>query len=181
MKCLKAFGIISIVLVVIATLYLVAGGYNVAADDPHWRATALLLTAVRERSIASRASPIVAPPDLNTAKRVADGAVDYAEMCAGCHLAPGIKNTELREGLYPTPPDLAHDPVSDPKVAFWTIKHGIKMTGMPAWGKSHNDELIWNMVAFLRKLPDTTPERYRALTAKARPDEHGHDDDPMRQ
>jgi hypothetical protein len=24
---------------------------------------------------------------------------------------------------------------------FWLIKHGIKMTGMPAWGASHGDEL----------------------------------------
>jgi len=30
------------------------------------------------------------------------------------------------------------------------------------------------MVAFLRKLPDLSPQRYGALTAGAKPGEHGH-------
>jgi mono/diheme cytochrome c family protein len=41
----------------------------------------------------------------------------------------------------------------DPAAAFWTIKHGIKATGMPAWGKSMGDEYIWGIVAFLDQLP----------------------------
>jgi len=51
------------------------------------------------------------------------------------------------------------------------IKHGIKMSAMPAWGFSHDDATIWSMVAFLQKMPGMTPAEYRAIVAKAPPDE----------
>lgn len=76
-------------------------------------------------------------------------------------------------GLNPAPPDLTQG-VPRPAESFWVIKHGIKMTGMPAWGRSHKDDQIWSMVAFLRKLPDLSPQRYGALTAGAKPGQHGH-------
>ena len=43
------------------------------------------------------------------------------------------------------------------------MKHGIKMTGMPAWGVTHSDQLLWDIVAFLQKLPSLTPEQYRSM------------------
>ena len=46
-------------------------------------------------------------------------------------------------------------------------KHGIKMTGMPAWGVTHSDKLLWDVVAFLQKLPKLTPDQYRALVRSA--------------
>lgn len=59
----------------------------------------------------------------------------------------------------------------EPKAAFWIIKHGIKMSAMPAWGGSHDDATIWSMVAFLRKLPDMTPAQYKEAVDKAPPDD----------
>jgi len=47
------------------------------------------------------------------------------------------------------------------------VKHGLKMSGMPAWGVTHDDDLVWNVVAFLRKLPDLTPDEYQALVKSA--------------
>ena len=41
------------------------------------------------------------------------------------------------------------------------------MTGMPAWGVTHDDELLWDLVAFVRKLPELTPEQYQALVKNA--------------
>jgi mono/diheme cytochrome c family protein len=43
------------------------------------------------------------------------------------------------------------------------VKNGIKMTGMPAFGPTHDDQTIWNIVAFVNQLPNMTAERYRAL------------------
>jgi mono/diheme cytochrome c family protein len=91
-------------------------------------------------------------------------------MCTDCHLKPGAGDSEIRPGLYPQPPNLSQVRV-DPREAFWVIKHGIKMSAMPAWGTSHDDETIWSMVAFLQKLPDMTPRQYRDMVAKAPPDE----------
>ena len=48
--------------------------------------------------------------------------------------------------------------------AFWIIKHGIKMSAMPAWGKTLDDAAIWDLVAFVRKLPEMTPETYAQLS-----------------
>lgn len=76
-----------------------------------------------------------------------------AAMYQECHLGPGVEPTPLHLGLNPTAPELlqAHD--RGPKYLFWTIKHGIRMTGMPAWGVTHADEELWDVVAFLQRMP----------------------------
>ena len=77
---------------------------------------------------------------------VAAGAERYAALCVGCHLAPGVTKSDLRPGLYPHPPNLSQEDSRDAQRAFWTIKHGIKMSAMPAWGKSLDDAAIWDIV-----------------------------------
>ena len=47
------------------------------------------------------------------------------------------------------------------------MKHGLKMSGMPAWGVTHDDEILWDVVAFLRKLPELKPDEYQALVKSA--------------
>ena len=110
-------------------------------------------------------------PNLNDPQLILKGAGQYAAMCTSCHLEPGVANSELREGMYPQPPNLSKVHV-DPQDAFWVIKHGIKMSAMPAWGMAgHDDPTIWSMVAFIEKLPGMTPAEYKAIVAKAPPDE----------
>jgi len=46
------------------------------------------------------------------------------------------------------------------------------MTAMPAWGFTHDDAILWDVVAFLQKLPSLTPDQYRELTRDAA-EEHG--------
>jgi mono/diheme cytochrome c family protein len=143
------------------------GLYNVAADIPHTQPVFWLMTTVRERSIAVRAAGAIVPSDLADPKRIAAGAGEYAEMCSGCHLAPGMKRTEISQGLYPRAPELRRGSGLTPAEEFWVVKHGLKMSGMPAWGVTHNDELLWSVVAFLRKLPELTPAQYRTLIKSA--------------
>jgi mono/diheme cytochrome c family protein len=50
---------------------------------------------------------------------------------------------------------------------FWIVKHGLKMTGMPAWAE-HSDEELWATVAFIKKLPGMTPEEYGKLVIASR-------------
>jgi mono/diheme cytochrome c family protein len=164
-------GIIKAALIVAASLVLMAIGavvfigsgiYNIGADDHHTRIVLAVITQLRERSIDARASRITVP-DLKDGSRVAGGAGHYAALCVGCHLAPGVTKSDLRPGLYPHPPNLAQEDMLDARKAFWIIKHGIKMSAMPAWGKSLNDEAIWDIVSFVRKMPAMTPEQYHAL------------------
>jgi len=149
-----------------------SGAYNVAADKPHTRPVYALLDLARERSIAARANQLQVPSDISNPARVRQGAGNYAAMCAGCHLSPGAEETELSKGLYPTPPDLSQHAIA-PAKAFWAIKHGIKASGMPAWGKSMDDDYIWNMAAFLQVLPKLDEAEYEALVASSGGHDHG--------
>jgi mono/diheme cytochrome c family protein len=150
-----------------AALGLYGGLYNVSADVPHTQPVFWLLETVRDRSIAVRAAGVVVPPDLTDPGRIASGAGQYAEMCSGCHLAPGMKRTEISRGLYPRAPQLRRGSRPTPAEDFWVVKHGVKMTGMAAWGVTHNDEILWDVVAFLRKLPDLTADQYQTLVKSA--------------
>ena len=147
------------------------GSFDVAADKPHSQPVFWLMDTMRERSVAIRAADIIAPGDLADAKRIASGAAQYDEMCSLCHLAPGMKRTEISRGLYPRAPDLRRKSDLTPAEQFWVVKHGLKMTGMPSWGVTHNDDLLWDVVAFLRKLPELTADQYQTLV-KSSPKTH---------
>jgi mono/diheme cytochrome c family protein len=170
---LAGIGAVCLALATIVIVYLATGLYNVGADSEHTGVLRFVLAAVRERSIDAHGEDI-AVPKLDDPKMIADGASDYDAMCSACHLAPGIAENEMRPGMNPKPPVLWKEPPDSAGEAFWTVKHGIKMTGMPAWGVTHTDAEIWNIVAFLQKLPKLTPQQYRALVASAA-GHHDHD------
>jgi mono/diheme cytochrome c family protein len=159
-------GGIPMVLIGVAALAIYAGIYDVAADEPHSQPVFWLMQMVRDRSIAAHATDTV-PIDLSEPNRIASGAAQYAEMCSICHLAPGMKRTEISWGLYPRAPELRRGGRLTPAEQFWVVKHGIKMTGMPSWGATHDDELLWDIVAFLRKMPELTADEYQALVRSA--------------
>lgn len=148
-----------------------SGVYDVGADAPHTSAVHAILEKTVERSIAVRADDLKVP-NLADSARTVQGAGNYDAMCVQCHLAPGKESSELSKGLYPSPPNLTKHRV-DPAEAFWTIKHGIKASGMPAWGKSMKDEYIWDMAAFLQKLPDMNQQQYEKMVASSGGHSHG--------
>ena len=154
-------------LAAIAGIFIYVGAYNIAADAPHWKWVYNTLDSLRENSIAARSRGIKVPADLNDPKRIATGAGLYTEMCTGCHLGPGLEKSEMSQGLYPPAPELARGNDHTPAQQFWIIKHGVKLSAMPAWGRTHDDQLIWDMVAFIRQLPKMSPEQYKAAIASA--------------
>lgn len=174
MKHLKTTLALFLVVVLGGGLFIWSGVYNPGADNPHWKITYAILQSVRDNAVAKYAADITLPANLDDPKLILKGAGQYAAMCTDCHLAPGKKNSEMRPGLYPQPPNLSNRQVNLQE-AFWVIKHGLKMTAMPAWGKSHDDATIWSIVAFVHKLPDLTPAQYKEIVAKAPPDEEMED------
>jgi len=170
---------------VIATLTLgLAGGlgfvysgvYPIGADDPHWKPVEAAITVFRDRAVSTHAQGIAVPSNLEDPEVIAMGAEHYNAMCVGCHLSPVQTDSEIRPGLYPKPPELSKHEIHDAAEAFWVIKHGIKLTAMPAWGPTHDDEEIWAMVAFLRKLPKLDAAAYRQLTGPGGDHVHGGPD-----
>ena len=165
-----------LVLVIAGAVFVYSGMYDIGADKPHWTFTTQMLDTLRNQSIKYHSTGVDVPSDLADTARIQAGAHHYAEMCASCHLTPGMRSTELREGLYPQPPDLAKQALGDPAEAFWVIKHGVKLTAMPAWGKSHDDKIIWDMVAFIRQLPSMSEDQFVAMAGTHGDDGH-HDHD----
>lgn len=159
-------------LVAVAAVAIFGGVYNIAADEEHSALVYRVLETARERSIAARLTD-VSVPDLNEPQRVRRGAGNYDSMCVGCHLSPGAADTELSRGLYPQPPNLTKSADQNPARVFWIIKHGIKSTGMPAWGKSMEDDYIWDMVALLKQLPTMSAVQYAAEVRASGGHSHG--------
>lgn len=180
MKTLKYLVLLATGVFVVVGGFFYSGIYPMGADVPHNKLTYWLLETVRERSIGSASRDIAVPPLDDPALLVAGGP-DYNDMCVTCHLKPGKLQSEMSIGLYPAPPNLSRredehghdhadnghgDQEQSSRRQFWIIKHGIKASGMPAWGPTHDDQRIWAMVAFVQKLPELTPEQYQILTAR---------------
>jgi mono/diheme cytochrome c family protein len=181
MKRFKTWIWIAVAGIALAALFVYSGVFDVAADVPHSAFVYAVMEAVRDRSVAVRTKDIQVP-SLNEQNLIAEGAGHYEAMCVDCHLAPGVKDSEIRDGLYPQPPNLTERLDASPAEMFWVIKHGIKMSAMPAWGKTHDDQTIWGVVAFLQKLPELSPDEYRVLVrpsgeAHHHDHQHGHDRD----
>lgn len=162
---------------VTAGVVVMAGLIDVGADAPHSPLVHAALTVARERSIVNRTADIKIPENFADLERAQRGAGNYAAMCVNCHLSPGTSDSEIRRGLYPTPPNLSEKSVSlqqrDAVRDFWIIKHGIKASGMPAWSKGGmDDDSIWDLVAFLQRMPSLTPSSYEQLVAVS--DGHSH-------
>jgi mono/diheme cytochrome c family protein len=158
------------ILIIAGTIYF--GLINPGADEPHSPIVYSLIQTARDRAIAVRAADVVVPA-LNDPALIKQGAGNYAAMCTGCHLAPGVESTEMSKILYPAPPNLSKLGAPDPARAFWVIKHGIKASGMAAWGKSMEDQYIWNLVAFVKQLPSMSPEQYHEMVEASGGHSHG--------
>lgn len=169
-----AYGVI--ILGGVAFIY--SGAYDIGSDAPHWGLTHQVFETARVRSIKAHAAGITPPAGLDDQTKILVGIEHFAAHCAICHGAPGVPKGEIAEGLYPQPPDL---PVTSKRYTapelFWIVKHGIKMTGMPAWG-DHSDDELWATVAFIEKLPGMTEQDYAKLVAASRAQgDHHHPGD----
>jgi mono/diheme cytochrome c family protein len=166
MKCMAKAGVGAVatlaILAIGGGLFIESGFYDIGADDHHTKIVLSAIEQLRNRSIDVRADAVEVSA-VEDPKRVAAGARRYAALCVGCHLAPGVTKSDIRPGLYPHPPNLAQEDIKDIRRAFWIVKHGIKMSAMPAWGKSLDDATIWDIVAFVRKMPEMTADTYQEI------------------
>jgi thiosulfate dehydrogenase len=102
------------------------------------------------------------PVPLNDANLQA-GIKLYAQNCAVCHGGADGKPSNVAAGLYQKPPQLAKDGVEDDPegVTYWKITHGIRFTGMPAFGATLTDQQRWQLSLFLKHMDSlpAAPER----------------------
>jgi mono/diheme cytochrome c family protein len=167
------------VVAVIGVLVLAAAGgvysgfFDVSATDQHTWPTYWTLRAAMERSIAVRARRITLPP-LDNDERVRRGLALYREHCVRCHGAPGVAPEGFALGMLPVPENLALiGRERSAQEIYWTVRNGLKMTGMPAWVYRLGDDDMWDIVAFVKTMPGLSPAQYKALKAPTVPPHHG--------
>ena len=171
MRVLAAIGVLAIIVAVGAAVYFFGGYYTVAgsAEDP----TVVRWALIKVRTASIERHAVDQPPaNLSDPAQVQAGAREYAEHgCVTCHGGPGVTWAKFSEGLHPDPPDLK-EVVGEltPSQLFWVIKNGINMTGMPSFAAAGmKDNEIWQVVAFLKQLPNVKEADYKAWTASAPP------------
>ena len=111
-------------------------------------------------------NPNVPPPAPATSAQVGYAAPDGA-VYKGIALANnGSGNTTIGQNLYPKAPDMrlpATQSMTDGEL-YYTIQNGIRLSGMPAWGKiGENDEDSWKLVVFIRHIPKLTAEEIQHI------------------
>lgn len=164
-----AFAVILLLamLAVAAAIFVWSGLYDISATDQHLAPTYYTIRKTMERSVARRAADIDVPA-LGAREQVQRGVVLFRDHCVQCHGAPGVPPEPFALGLTPLPTPLARSGLDrSPAYLYWVIRHGIKMTGMPAWQYRLSDVEIWSLVAFLRALPSLSPKAYLTMEGAA--------------
>ena len=160
------------VLLMIGLIVIYTGGYNVAASQGHTAFVRWAFTSTMKHAVEDRASKITIPAFTET--MVNSGAGKYKVMCQHCHAGPGVERAEWAEGILPQPPHLTEAVTEwEPNEVFWLVKSGLKMTAMPAFGPTHDDETLWDIVAFVQRLPAMTAEEYAAYESTSS-EQHTH-------
>jgi mono/diheme cytochrome c family protein len=85
---------------------------------------------------------------------MAIGEMRFRGECAPCHGNDGRRPTDIGRGLYPRAVDLGSPAVQawSDRELFWIVKHGVRLTGMPAFGAALDDDEIGALVAYVRSL-----------------------------
>ena len=111
----------------------------------------------------------LANPVLRNEESIRNGMAHFADHCATCHANDGSGNAEMGKGMFPPAPDMraaATQELSDGAL-FYIIEHGVRFTGMPAWGTGtlQGEESSWHLVNFIRHLPQVTAEELDEMAA----------------
>lgn len=163
-----------VVLALVGLVVVYTGAYNPAATRDHTALERWALSTTMRNAVQARADD---PPSFEAAS-LARGAGEYKAMCEHCHGGPGVRRAEWAQGMLPLPPDLTHAATRwRPEEIAWIVRHGIRMTAMPAFGPTHDPAAIRDITAFVEQLPAMTPARYAAFGGGGGEAGHAHGGD----
>ena len=171
MKAVPALAMAAALLAALAAgaglLVIYSGVYNVAATSQHLQPVYSLLEIALRHSVRLRARQLETPA-LDEPERIQRGALLFHAKCVQCHGAPGVAQGDIGKSMQPLPGPLV-DAMQRwrPREIYWITRHGIKMTGMPAWEFRLNEAQLWDVVAFVQRLPQLTPQDYAQATRGA--------------
>jgi mono/diheme cytochrome c family protein len=171
----KFIGGIVFTLLVIAIggyCFLKLGMFNTNADQTpsrmERRMAGTAVDASVEKGAADLKNPLQPTDDV-----LSEGMHIYVEDCAGCHGSPKEPNSVLGASFNPHVPQfMKRAPDMPDNQNFYITKHGVRMTGMPAWGKILNDDKLWKVTTFLshmEKLPPAIDQEWKTPTPQPPP------------
>jgi thiosulfate dehydrogenase len=160
--------------ILVAIVLMLAGGYLAVAqgwvpagqDVKPGKAEKLvaktLLRAAIRREAQSLTNPVAASDE-----NLAAGIALYVVHCQSCHGGPNGSPSVIAKGLSPDPPQLAkHGVEDDPDgTNYWKVTHGIRFTGMPAFGQTLSDKERWQISVFLKHMDSLPPAARNAWAA----------------
>lgn len=111
-----------------------------------------------------------APDEVPTAPPTTEawqaGFTHYSQSCVHCHGAPDVEPSVFGRTMSPPPPDLSVSARDLTEAQLYLVVHdGVRMSGMPAFGRYLTDEEIAQVVRFVRDIEHVTPEQKRTLAA----------------
>ena len=146
------------VLIILAAgvVIVIVGFAQIKLDALHEPGSLETFLAARIKGILiARASHHGIPPaPTNLQASIEEGDKVYGTDCAACHGLDGHTPTDTGRWMYPRASDLTSPAVQQysDRELFWIIKNGIRLSGMPAFGKVEPSQHIWNLVHYLRTL-----------------------------
>lgn len=147
-----------------AAAFVWAGVYNVGATRQHFQAVFSVLKVAMQRSVRIHARDIE-PPPLDDEAMIRRGGLCFQAKCVQCHGAPGVAQGDIGKSMQPLPGPLVDSAQSfHARELYWITRHGIRLSGMPAWEFRLTDAEIWDVVAFLQRLPQLSPQAYSEIT-----------------
>ncbi len=146
--------VLVVLLLIVAGAVFAAYQFNLSALNEPGRMETRLATGAKRWIVGRSTRGPLPPAPPNDKTSVAVGGMQFRGECAACHGIDGRTPTDVGRWMYPRTLDLGSPEVqqwSDAEL-FWIIKNGIRLSGMPGFGKIHSDEQIWRLVHYVRSL-----------------------------
>jgi len=150
----------------IGGLIVLRGGfYDISATETHYPLIYTVLEEGLQFSVKKHARDTQVPA-LGAPEQILRGATVYAANCVQCHGGPGTAPSTHGMSMQPVPGPLVNaDTNWRTRELYWITRHGIKMSGMPAWEYHLSDSDIWATVAFVSGMPAMTMQDFKRMTA----------------
>lgn len=154
-----------------AGLALLFGGwYNIGATAQHVPFVYAVLEEGMTRSVRHHARAVRVPATgFGEPQQLRLGARIYRDKCLQCHGGPGVAQSTIGMSMQPIPGPLVDATRRwETRELYWVTRHGIKMSGMPAWEYHLREEELWAVVAFVTLLPSLGAPEFREWVAPDR-------------
>ena len=146
---------VSIFAILLLIGVLIAFQFNLSAIPEPGRMETLFATQGKRFIIRRASLAVIAPAPQDKQASIKEGDKLFGTDCSECHGYSGRKPTDAGRWMYPRAAYLGSADVQrySERELFWIVKNGIRLSGMPAFGKVESDQQIWNLVHFVRTLP----------------------------